>query len=231
VLTGAVTSLTAGTGLTASPSPITGAGSFSIANTGLVSGSYQGITFNAQGQATTAINASYLTTNQTITLAGYASGSGMTSITVTNLKVQGVTDGSNAAAGDVGEFIQASITLGGAAPLTSGTLTVITSTPIAAGDWDVAAVVALSISGSPVITNVLAYVSPTSNGSPSVTLLPAIFGGSVTGVNAEAFAYPSGPARFTSASAQTAFLLTNVSFSGVGSGVSGYGSIRARRFR
>jgi hypothetical protein len=49
-------SLTAGTGLTASPSPITGTGSFSITNTAVTAGTYYGLagTVNAQGQLTAA---------------------------------------------------------------------------------------------------------------------------------------------------------------------------------
>jgi hypothetical protein len=78
---GGVTSITAGTGL--SGGTITTTGTIALANTAVVAGTYQGITFNAQGQATAAVNQSYLTGNQTITLSGDVSGSGTTAITTT----------------------------------------------------------------------------------------------------------------------------------------------------
>jgi hypothetical protein len=78
---GTVTEVNTGTGLAGGP--ITEAGTISLAASGIAAGTYQGITFNTEGQATSASNESYLTANQTITLAGDASGSGTTAITAT----------------------------------------------------------------------------------------------------------------------------------------------------
>jgi hypothetical protein len=46
-------------------------------------GTYQGLTVNGKGLVTAAVNESYLTTNQSITVSGDASGSGTTAIAVT----------------------------------------------------------------------------------------------------------------------------------------------------
>jgi hypothetical protein len=282
---GTVTSLTAGTGLIATPTTITQTGSFAISNTGITAASYQGITFNAQGQATTAVNAgyltgnqtitlssdatgsgttaitvtlatvnantgvfqgltlnakglvtaatnqNYLTGNQTITLAGYASGSGTTAITVTNIKVKGITDGSSAAAGDVGELISAKVTSGAALALSSNVITVVTSVPLTAGDWDVYGDTALAMSGSPAIVSMAGWVSASSTASPVIDSFPFEWGSAVTGLNGEFTILPHGPLQQNATGTSTIYLLAQVSFTGAGAGVSAFGEIRARRMR
>ena len=64
-------------------------------------GSYQGITVNAKGLVTAAVNQNYLTANQTITLSGDISGSGATAITATLPTVNS----------NVGAFTYASVTV------------------------------------------------------------------------------------------------------------------------
>jgi phage-related tail fiber protein len=54
-----------------------------LANSGVVAGTYNGITVNAKGIVTNAVNQNYLTANQTITITGDATGSGTTSIPLT----------------------------------------------------------------------------------------------------------------------------------------------------
>jgi hypothetical protein len=66
---------------------ISGSGTTAITTTlpniNLNVGSFQGITVNAKGQVTGAVNQNYITGNQTITLSGDVSGSGATAITST----------------------------------------------------------------------------------------------------------------------------------------------------
>lgn len=54
-----------------------------LANSGVTAGTYNGITVNAKGIVTNAVNQNYLTANQTITITGDATGSGTTSIPLT----------------------------------------------------------------------------------------------------------------------------------------------------
>lgn len=54
-------------------------------------GTFQGLTVNAKGLVTAAVDQHYITGNQTITLSGDATGSGTTSIAVTNSKFNGGT--------------------------------------------------------------------------------------------------------------------------------------------
>lgn len=82
------------TDLSVTGSPITGAGTF-VANltaTGVGAGTYNTVTVDTKGRVTSASNASYITGNQTITLAGDTTGSGTTAITTT-LSTTGVTAG------------------------------------------------------------------------------------------------------------------------------------------
>ena len=61
----------------------TGAITVTLANTGVIAGTYNNVTVNAKGLATFGANASYITGNQSITVSGDASGSGTTAIALT----------------------------------------------------------------------------------------------------------------------------------------------------
>jgi hypothetical protein len=86
-LSGTVPALTALTG----DASASGSGSqvitLSTVNSNI--GTFQGITVNAKGLVTAALNQSYLTGNQTITLSGDTTGSGTTAITTSTVKVNG----------------------------------------------------------------------------------------------------------------------------------------------
>lgn len=72
----------------------TGTGSFAttLANSGVIAGTYNNVTVDAKGRATAGTNVSYLTGNQTITASGDVTGSGATSLALT-LANSGVTAG------------------------------------------------------------------------------------------------------------------------------------------
>lgn len=87
--------------------------------------------------ADTATNAGHATNADTATSSATA-GSASTSLTATKaLSVQGVTDGSAAAAGFVGEFVQALLDAASAVTLANNTVSNVLSISLTAGDWDV----------------------------------------------------------------------------------------------
>jgi hypothetical protein len=95
---------------------------------------------------------------------GVAGPAGPTGPAGPNTLPPGVTDGSNAAAGQIGEFQSASNTTG--APVTSTVRSNVVSIALPAGDWDVwgAVYFALTTGSS---TNMQGWISPVSNSLPS----------------------------------------------------------------
>ena len=71
---------------------VVNADNIDLATTGVTAGTYNTLTVDSYGRATSGSNVAYLTGNQTITLSGDISGSGTTNITAT-LGISGVTAG------------------------------------------------------------------------------------------------------------------------------------------
>ena len=99
---GTVTQINAGTGINVSPSPITGNGTVSLANTTVTAGSYGNastvsqVIINAQGQVTNAVNvaiaiANTAITGGNITLGNTTVGLGNTATSLGNLTLTNVT--------------------------------------------------------------------------------------------------------------------------------------------
>ena len=143
----------------------------------------------------------------------------------------GVSDGSDAAIGAIGEF--RSIALASLV-LTSGVISSLGSLVLAAGDWDVWAFVAFAVSGGAMPTTLSAGLSPLATSTPSGPSLTSLSVGDGSwdaggGVLASS-TLPLGTSRSSSASSQTLYL--NASGSAWSSGaVSVSGSIFARRSR
>jgi hypothetical protein len=145
--------------------------------------------------------------------------------------ILGVTDGSNAAAGIVGEFKSASISSSGPTGIPTGTATAVMSMILGAGDWDVWALAGFS-GTAPTI----AYVGAGLN---------TVAGAGVTmdsgGVYQCQFAtnpfsqvstigFYVGPIRYSLTASTTIFVNFTTGFSG-GGGVNGFGQMYARRTR
>ena len=145
----------------------------------------------------------------------------------------GVTDGSNAAAGDIGEILEATVASGSAVPLATATGKDVTSLALTAGDWEITGVVDRSLAGT-TLTIASCGISLTAD------TLPPQAGGS--GLSPDAAAYDlkalttvTGTlnqlvsAEVNAASGTTVHLVAQDTFSA--GTVAAFGTIRARRVR
>ena len=133
---------------------------------------------------------------------------------------QGVVDGSDAAAGQIGEYLTAS----GSISLPSATYADAAVLTLTAGDWDVWGVASFVADAGAVIYNITASISGVS-ASPSgvITFLPYTApAGSVAQI-------PTGMGRFNAAAAASVYLVVVSTFTG--SGMTVNGTISARRAR
>ena len=138
---------------------------------------------------------------------------------------KGVTDGSDAAAGQIGEVIS-SVVAGPGVTLTTAVTANVTSIALTAGDWDVQGEVWTALNGG--ASSVMAGISPT-----SATILGTSFAVSNTRF---ALTFPAGtpvlplrPCRVSLAAPATYYLVAQVTFST--STTTAFGNIMARRVR
>lgn len=135
---------------------------------------------------------------------------------------KGVTDGSDAAAGDIGEYISASV---GPVALTTNTAADVGSISLTAGDWDVWGSVLFTSSGNNLV-DVQAWLSNTSAtpAEPGRSVILLFVGQMGSGTRLTA-----GPVRFNVATTTPVYLGTFVTFPAGTAGASGF--IGARRAR
>jgi hypothetical protein len=139
----------------------------------------------------------------------------------------GVTDGSNAGAGQVGEWLSSVVASGGA--LANNIPVNVTTLPLTAGDWDVTGEVWFTIGSG-----------PTGSVQAGISLSSAAFPGAPgTGSRiVQSWTHQSGapqvlglaPARMSLSAAGTAYLIAAVGYSS-GSAPVAWGRIEARRVR
>lgn len=134
---------------------------------------------------------------------------------------KGVTDGSDAAAGDVGEYLTGT----GSVTLVSGAVTNVCSLSLTAGDWDVSGSVGLTTTAG--MTLMQAWVS-------QISATPADVGRFIIGVGGGTVAFTvgrllAGPARFSLSGAATVYLGTAAQFAA--GTVTASGLMAARRAR
>jgi hypothetical protein len=185
-------------------------GTFSGPLTGNVNGNVTGaLTGNVTGNVT-----GNLTGNVSGNVAGILTGS-----------VAGVTDGSNAAAGMVGEWLTASRSTGIASA--SATIVDIASLPLSAGDWDVQGNVQALTGASGLVLlawlNTVSVTAPLIAGAGQVGFAYISAGLTTTSVGAHA----TGRLRINSSASPTVYLSGSVS--GAGAQLTGF--ISARRMR
>jgi hypothetical protein len=173
------------------------------------------------------------TTAMTISTAGLSTFTG--NVAFTNTATQGIvgtTTNDNAAAGNVGEWIQSSVVSGSALALTTNTAKTITSISLTAGDWDVSAIAAFTGAATTSVTFIQGGISSTTN-SFTGAINGDSYGQSSGNLNpayATVDAHISIPSyRVSLASTTTYYLVVSSGFSVSTS--SGYGRISARRMR
>ena len=168
------------------------------------------------------------------TTAGTFSGTvaGVTGTFTGQLQGLGTATNNNATAGQIGEFVTASLAAGSATSVSNGVPTDIISIALTAGDWEVGGTICIDASGSTALSNQVVWVNTTSATMPSMpttgyfqlqSTLPVVVG-------AIQSCFYSGIERFSLAAPGTAYLTERLEFT-AGTGVAVYGKISARRIR
>lgn len=145
--------------------------------------------------------------------------------------IVGVTNASNATAGNVGEYVSSQVLVGSAVSLTTGVDTNITSISLTAGDWDVWGAISTSVGATTEVTQLIGWISTTSATLPTLPNEGAIYvinweNTQHTGLNDHA---PVGQKRISISSTTTVYLSGRMVFTV--STASIYGFIGARRIR
>jgi hypothetical protein len=167
--------------------------------------------------------------NKTFNTGGTGNTLQVAGVTVSPGQFPGETSTGNATAGNIGEYIEASVASGSAVALTTNVAKTVTSITLTAGDWDVTGHVAFTSTGTTSFTIVAGSLSLTTDTSSSTlgrwnqTVSAAFVPAGVP------ISTVMGPSRFSVSGSTTVFLVAFATFTVSTSGA--YGLIRARRIR
>lgn len=159
-----------------------------------------------------------------------SAGTTIATVSSTGMAVLGVTDGSNAASGIVGEYAVSTVASPGIT-LSGSTAANITSLSLTAGDWDVTGSVYFTGSSTTSTLNwIMGNVQTTSAslgaGNPGMLIQTLMNNGIWTQTDTGGVC---GPTRFSLTTTTTIYLVTRAGYTG--GTVQSYGQIRARRIR
>lgn len=139
--------------------------------------------------------------------------------------IAGTTTNNSANAGSVGEYISSTVLVGSPVSLTTSTDKTITSIPLSAGDYDVTGFIGFTPSLGASITSLRGCISLTTN----LTADPEVRQNFPAFVPNAGFGYTVPTMRVLTPSAITVYLTAQATFTAAG--LSGYGTIQARRRR
>jgi hypothetical protein len=178
------------------------------------------------------------------TMAWYNFFAGLLSFVTTGplgpVPLVGVTDGSNAAAGNVGEYISNIVPFGSGHTMSNGVAAQLATITLSAGDWDVDGVAYFGFPATITTTFYVGFISTSNSGAFPGTSAPSdggfdycqqVPGSGATGITStEPYTINGLHTRVNSATSVTLYLMGDINFSGSGT-VTGYGALRARRMR
>lgn len=144
-------------------------------------------------------------------------------------QIPGTNTNDNAAAGNIGEYIQNTLLIGSAVALTTATAVNITSITLTAGDWDVWATAAFAGAGGATATFIECWTSSSSLTSPTLPNNGGVTASNDTTNGSFTAVMPVNLQRFSLATTTVVFLEAVVNFSG--GTAKAYGFIGARRAR
>jgi hypothetical protein len=143
--------------------------------------------------------------------------------------LRGLTAGTDAAAGVVGEYIFSTLTQAGAGiTLTTGVIAAITSISLSPGDWDISANIGLKGTATS-LTNFLGLISVTSASFAAIDNGRIGGFGGTTNLNTFDVGFPLPTLRVNITSLTTYFMNIQTTFTG--GTCTAYGTLRARRVR
>jgi len=153
----------------------------------------------------------------------------LTNKTLTTPAITGVSDGSAAAAGKIGEIITATLTSGSAVSLVTATAKTVTSIDLTAGQWQINGTVIIVSASSTTTTLIAGAINTTTNVLPALSSNGYAVAQMATVTGSATWSLATGTLDVNVPSTTTYYLIAQSNF-GV-STTTAYGKITARRVR